>query len=157
MRHYKRIFFALLIIANLLGCDVFQDRIFDPKPEPLVIAEAIIGSWAIVSIGGAPIQYAFGARYADWSFDGDGSWEIYMFWDYGALQVEAIIQGEYELEDDFFILTIPDDDGFFELEPGESFIKGTVTFEGKNRLTLWEQGGDMVAELERLLDPYSVQ
>ena len=157
MRHYKRIFFALLIIANLLGCDVFQERIFDPKPDPLVIAEEIVGSWAIVSIGGAPIQYTLGARYADWSFDGDGSWEIYMFWDYGALQVEAVIQGEYELEGDFFILTIPDDDGFFELEAGESFIKGTVIFEGKNRLTLWEQGGDMVAELERLLDPYSVQ
>ena len=157
MRHYNIIFFALLIITNLLGCDMFQDRIFDPMPDPLVIAEAIVGSWEIVSIDGEPIEYALGARYADWSFDGDGSWEIYMLWDYGALQVEAVIQGEYELEGDFFILTIPDDDGFFELEPGESFIKGTVTFEGKNRLTLWEQGGDMAVELERLLDNYSVQ
>ena len=152
MRHSKRIFFALVIITHLLGCDMFQDRIFDPPPDPLVIAEAIIGSWEIVSIEGEPVEYALGTRYADWYFDDGGSWEIYLFWDYGALKVEAFIQGSYELEGDFFILTIPDDDGFFELEPGESFIKGTVTFEGKNRLTLWEQGGDMVVELERLFD-----
>ena len=98
MTHYKSIFFALLIITNLLGCDMFQDRIFDPMPEPLVIAEEIIGSWEIVSIGGEPIQYTLGARYADWSFDGDGSWQIYIFWDYGAYRLRRSFRGNTSLK-----------------------------------------------------------
>ncbi len=136
MKLYKNVFFALLIITTLLGCDVFQERLLSPKP--IDVNERLIGYWEITSIDGESLYAVTEATYADLHFDGYGEWSIYAEWDFGALEVNATIFGEYILDDDFIIITIPEDNGFFDLEPEESFIKGTLAFDGGNRLLLYE-------------------
>ncbi|MYE88171.1 hypothetical protein F4X33_04155 [Candidatus Poribacteria bacterium] len=138
MRYFCIVLLIICIVSGL-GCEMFSDRIFEPEPpDPHAQLE---GMWGIELIDGVSLQAATEAVYADWYFSVDGDWSIYVLWDYGPIVVEAVIEGQYELDGTDIVFYIDDDYGLFGIDPGESLIKGTLHFDG-DYLTFNEQGDD---------------
>ena len=42
LKHYASAFLALFSITSLLGCDMFQEKIFQPLPEPPIITKLLV-------------------------------------------------------------------------------------------------------------------
>ena len=141
MKYLKITIAMILLSINLIGCEMFPNRFLEPK-EPDILTE-LVGSWEIQTIDGVSLQAATEATYADWYFDIDGYWSIYAVWDYGPISVNAVIKGEYHLDDNNIAFTINDEYGLFGIDPGESLIKGTLHFDG-DYLTFNEQGDDEI-------------
>ena len=139
MKYLKIAVTILLLSINLIGCEMFPNRFLEPK-EPDILIE-LAGSWEIQLIDGVSLQAATEAAYAEWYFGTEGYWSIYAGWDYGPIQVEAVIEGAYELDGNDIVLYIDDEQGLFGIDPGESLLKGTLHFDG-DYLTFNEQGDD---------------